>query len=431
MNYLFRFWLTCSYLILSPIGLVYSQTLHFIVFADTDDAKIGTANLKTYTYLTQNLAPAIAKQGRLTLSLSGFYGADCRLANLKSVLAPLKPGPDDVIFFYFAGHGWNNRQNEYTSLIFGNANTDRTTLETNSVNLLDLYRQFMTYKARMTVVIGEACNKERSDSPVLLTSTRPVDIMAPKPYDPQRFQQLFRTTRGGLLMGSSKRGQFSHTDPKGGWMGVAWQNAIQEELSDDRKAHIGSASWPVLIKRVVNETQSLSRQNGQPQEPMVINELVPCPTCMSQPPTIAVVSQSLKSQSPNTPCPPIYSYVNETALAGIREDLPLLKEMYEKIDSDNSEQYARRFSLFYQNQQAFYNKLGEMIFYKASQMPTHCRPAFEKSVGWVKESTEEINERYALVKKFSAKPLQLVAQARSELPSVIQRLEDILEQLDK
>lgn len=401
----------------------WGQTLHFLVFTDTDDPDIGGATLKTHTYLVNDLAPAIAKQAGLALNLSNHFGGHCRVNELDETISQLKAGPDDVIFFYFVGHGWNSRLNDYPSLIFGNANTDRTSLETASRNLLDIYQQLRARNARLTIAIGEACNKERSDEPPL-TSGRAVEIMKNTTYNPQRFQRLFRNYRGGFVMSSSKRGQFSHSDPKGGWMSVSWQNAVRQQMADGQT---GPATWDKLLKDVVQQTESLARANGDPQNPQIKNDLIDCPTCQKAPPT----PTGPPVAPPNGPCPPVNSYVNETALAGIREDLPLLQEMYENIDSKNANAYAAQFLHFYENQKPFYDNLGDVIFYKASQLPEHCRPEFERSSKWVQESTEEITDRYDSVQKYALKPLQLAAQARSELPSLIERLKEILKKLDK
>ncbi|RRB06270.1 caspase family protein, partial [Larkinella rosea] len=274
-------------LIYSLIGMLSyplrAQTLHFIVFADTDDPNIGSPNRKTYNYLTQDLAPVIAKQAGLALSVSGHIGANFRLANLNKILTALKPEADDVIFFYFAGHGFNNQLNEYPSLVF-NTGLD---IETNAMSLLNVYRKLQGLNARMTIVIGEASNKDhiartksgsQSDmfSPTGLAN--PLDKKTSILYDTQRIQKLFRATQGGLLVSSCKRGQFSYSNATGGWMNLAWRNAFQKVINDDKKKDGEPASWTTLINQVVNETKESAREAVTEQEPQFINELASMPT---------------------------------------------------------------------------------------------------------------------------------------------------------
>ncbi|ADB42427.1 caspase family protein [Spirosoma linguale] len=400
-------------------GPSYGQAkLHLLVFADTDDPDIGDANRKTYNYLTGRFGPNSAQYAGLTLVTAGYYGSRCTVSELDKYLNALTVGPDDVVMFYFIGHGWNNRQNEYPSLIFGKASASRATLEANSRNLLDVYERIMSKNPRLALIIGEACNKERSDDPPLTSNLEAIP-MKPPSEDPAKFRQLLRGYAGSLVLSSCRRNQFSYSDPKGGWLGLAWQNSVNTVLSDKQKK---MPDWQEFISSVVQITERTSAVNKQLQQPQYIL-------------TVRPAKSGANTNTSNTiaerPCQPINSYVNETALAGIREDMPLLIKMSDEIDSDNAVQYAQNFERFYMNQRSFYDELGKMLFYNAVDMPDKCRPAFQEETKWVKANTDEITRRYKMVVKQVKNPQQLVAQARSELPSLIQRLEDILHRLNK
>lgn len=421
------FWAYCKALFLCYFNVFSQSKLHFIVIADTHDPSIGQTNLKTFNSLTSSrgVAQAISKYAELQLNPFYLEGDKCNPKELDNLLASLKVGYDDVLFFYFIGHGWNNRQNNYPSFILGNASTDKATLETISRNQYDIFKALISKKARMTLVIGEACNKERSDAPPL-TTKREIDIMAPAVYSPAKIKALFRNWTGSLLMSSCQRNQVSFSDPKGGWMSIAWQAAFEKYWSDDFK---GSADWKAIFKEVQRLTETTAIKNQQKQNPQYEINITAYNSKSSSPttPTTTLVTVSQN----NTPCPSIESYVNETALAGIREDLPLLNEMYNDIDSDNAEEYAQAFGLFYKNQKNFYEKLGPMVFYDAIEIPQKCRANFEANTKWVFNSTNEINQRLAVINKYTTNPNKLVQQARSDLPSLIRRLQEILEKYDK
>jgi len=418
--------LTCLVFAILCLNSALGQTLHFIVFADTDDPTIGLPGLKTYNYLAKDLAPAIAQQTGLTLAFIGYTGQQCRASELDAVLNKLNPNSSDIIFFYFTGHGWNNRQNEYPSLILGNANTDRATLENSSRNLLDIYQRLRAKNARLTIAIGEACNKERSDSPAAPSSNRQPDYMKTTAYRPERFNRLFREYQGGVVMASSQRGQLSNCDPKGGLMSIAWQNTLHKLLSDNPQ-NSSPLTWDLVLQDVEKQTEAAAEKINQQQNPFFKTDLRL--VALSAKP--APIQPSGPTIATSAPCAPVDAYVNETALSGIREDLPLLRAMNEQVDTDNAEAYARAFLKFYSNQKKFYDNLGQMIFYESTAVPERCRPDFQRNTNWVRENTEEINERYQVIQKFAQKPMQLAAQARSELPALITRLEEILEQLDK
>ena len=407
----------------------HSQTLHFIVFADTDDPSIGGNDMKTYSSLTGNggLAQTIAQYSGLTLNMANFYGARCQAAELDKSLAELNPGKDDVVFFYFVGHGFNSRQNAYPSLIFGKATADIATIDASARNLRELYARIRAKKPRLTIVIGDACNKERTDPPAAITSSRPIDVMPPTNLNPDRLKSLFRNWQGGVLMSSSQRNQFSHSDSKGGWMSVSFQNALLDECSVNRK---GVLTWNTLLTDVVKRTVAIAQQNRKQQTPQYIQELTPF--SVAQPAPTAVVGRSFTSTRPaDAPCPPLDQFVNEVALAGIREDMPLLRDMNNSITTDNAEAYAESFTRFYTNQKPFYERLNRILFNRIGDLPPRCQQQFDNDTRWVKNSTEEVNERYQVIQKYARRPTQLVQQARSDLPSIIRRLEEILERLDK
>lgn len=421
MRILLGYTLLCS-------QLCFGQSkLHFIVFADTHDRSLGQTNLKTFHDLSSSIGfvNTIATYAGLQPNLLLYEGEKCNPKEIDQLLTTLVVGKDDVIFFYFIGHGWNNRQNNYPSFIFGNAYTDRATLETISRNQYDIYRRLISKQARLTIVIGEACNKERSDSPPVI-SKREIEIMSPQPYDPLKIKALFRNWSGGFLLSSCQRNQFSYSDLKGGWMSVAWQNTFTELCNDTYKRKV---DWQLFLTSVQSKTQKTAEKNEQKQMPQF--ELSILPFNGSTPVSNIIPKSNTPVSITNAPCPSIDSYVNETALAGIREDLPLLHEMYDEIDSDNAKEYAGAFGLFFQNQRNFYNKLGSMVFYEATGIPDKCRPTFDKNTKWVFDSTNEIYQRISVINKYTSNPNKLVQQARSDLPSIISRLEEILEKFDK
>lgn len=226
-------------------------------------------------------------------------------------------------------------------------------------------------------------------------------------------------------MSSSQRNELSHSDPKGGWMSVSFQNALLDWCSVNRK---GSLSWPLVLDDIVKRTETIARQNRETQTPQYeqdITVFVP----LGQP---VIASRSFTGNRPaDALCPSLDKFVNEIALAGIREDMPLLRDMNNYITTENADEYAQSFSRFYMNQKPFYESLNRVLFNRISDLSPRCQQQFDNDTKWVKASTDEINERYQIIQKYAQRPTQLVQQARSDLPSIIRRLEEILEKLDK
>lgn len=399
------------------------QTLHLLVFADTDDPEIGGSNMKIFSALTgpNGMASTIAKQAGLTLYPTNFYGANCRVDQLVRTLDALKTGPDDVVLFYFVGHGFNNRQNEYPSLIFGNANAEPATIDASSRNLREIYARIRAKKPRLTIVIGDACNKERTDPPAPVTSARAIGVMPPQVLSSARFKSLFRTWQGGILMSSSQRNQYAHSDPKGGWMSVSLLNALNDWCA---VSHRDVVNWKGLLDETTARTVAIARQNSQDQVPQYLIELTPyAGTTPVVPPVNNLMAGAI--------CPTPDQFVNEIALSGVRDDMPLLQDMRHSITSANATAYAEAFTEFYQNQKPFYQSLATVLFNPVDDLPDACRKQFRQDTEWLKPSIQEINDRYDIIFKYADKPAQLVMHARTQLPSILVRLQAILEKLDK
>ncbi|MBD2704490.1 caspase family protein [Spirosoma sp. BT702] len=404
------------------------QTLHFIVFADTDDPSIGGNNLKTYSSLTGNngLAQNIAQYSGLKPEIIGRYATDCRADELDKVLSSLNVGKDDVVFFYFAGHGFNSRQNDFPSLIVGKANADPATITASARSLSELYARIQAKNPRMTIAIADACNTYLTDPPIAVSSGRAIDIMPSTSLAPERIKALFRNWQGGILMSSSRPKQSSHSDSKGGWMSISLENAFNDWCSLNWKNPL-PLSWKTLLDDVKKRTETMAQQNKRQQNPQFVLNLTPF-----VPSNVATTSAS-RSIAPKAegPCPALDKFVNERALAGIREDMPLLRDMNEHITTDNAEEYAQSFSKFYTNQKSFYDSLNKVLFNRIGNLSPRCQQQFDTDTKWVQNSANEVNERYQVIQKYSERPRQLVQQARSDLPSIIRRLEEILEKLDK
>ena len=57
-------------------------------------------------------------------------------SRLNAVISSLSTSPDDVILFYYTGHGFNNGSNDYPTLTLGR---DGEELEVRKKDLLDVY----------------------------------------------------------------------------------------------------------------------------------------------------------------------------------------------------------------------------------------------------------------------------------------------------
>ena len=103
-----------------------AQKIHVVVFCDTNDESIGK-NKESERKLTMNEMQTIARYLESYGYDSEFtecYGVDCNKRNLMQVVNGLMIEPNDVVFFYYGGHGShaeNNERDPFPQMVFQSA----------------------------------------------------------------------------------------------------------------------------------------------------------------------------------------------------------------------------------------------------------------------------------------------------------------------
>lgn len=142
-----------------------AQTIHWIIFADTQDPNNGSEvrnSISAYTsQFIDRMNDAIIAKGYLprqkTYSGSSFTEAKC-----KEVIRNLSCGKDDIIVFYYLGHGGRaqmgkeeaasyNHRYPWPDLAFNKANTNESI---NGLTLNAIHNSLKQKGARLTVTIG-------------------------------------------------------------------------------------------------------------------------------------------------------------------------------------------------------------------------------------------------------------------------------------
>ncbi len=243
-----------------PLG-VQAQTIHAIVFAATEDATIGRGTQQSFDMINKEVEQ-IASQTDMETILYYRTGQQFSVASLEKVYDRLK-GYDlseDVVLFYFLGHGYKSRS-KYPTLLFTNTRGDLTEeeLEEVSVELNDISKKLTKYKARLTLVVGEACNDdfEHTDGQGNDVTT----MNRPAVMDKAKYKKLFLYASGALLMSSSKSGQPSYISATKG--GAFTQGFLKALGNQTRKGgeDITNISWSQVIREARQNTQLIAREN--------------------------------------------------------------------------------------------------------------------------------------------------------------------------
>lgn len=257
-----------------------AQTIHWIIFADTQDPNNGSeVRNSVNVYTTQfidRMNDAIITKGYLprqrTYSGSNFTEAKC-----KDVIRSLSCGKDDIVVFYYLGHGGRaqmvkedrtsyNQKYPWPDLAFEKANTNESI---SGLTLNAIHSSLKQKGARLTVTIGMCCNAHSSQYKKHGTTTqsRRYKIVSKK-FAKKVGQQLFLRSKGDVLVTSAQPGQISYGGSYNGQDVDCFTAALCETVDGYANNDVGEkATWNSFLGEVSARCTALAKEQGESQTP--------------------------------------------------------------------------------------------------------------------------------------------------------------------
>jgi Uncharacterized protein conserved in bacteria len=239
-----------------------SPTIHVILFADTDDAMAKSVGLATKEYFEDNFVPMLQRTTQMNVQTYIKHGQPAfTLHELEQTIEQLNTSQDDVIFFYFVGHGYNQSNDQFPTMTLG---TNGESLYSRSMDLRTVFNKLKAKNHRLLLVVAEACNREYGTAHFGkeqdLTSNFSVSEFSQK-----RIQKLFSQERGNYLVCSSKKGQDSYfITSRVGYFATAFIDAFSEEARVGNRLPL---SWKTIWNKTARKTKEIARRNSEVQEP--------------------------------------------------------------------------------------------------------------------------------------------------------------------
>ena len=227
----------CMMLLLLAVMSVHvqGQQLHTIIFADTNDRSIGKSVLQDY-YSISVEASTIASAIGMQLKSYYFKGDQCSNANLRKVLNQLRTESDDVILFYYTGHGTRSQADvsEFPQMCLGsNRDNDFYPLE-------KVLQQLNEQPARLKIVIGDCCNNVVNGVTPKDYQTRSATVLTKGPVDV--YNNLFANNRGFMIASGSTKGETSVGWSSGGAFTISLLGVLKHYATNGL-----SATWDYVM----------------------------------------------------------------------------------------------------------------------------------------------------------------------------------------
>ena len=264
----FAFFILCSSLVIGQ-NTQERTTLHYITFATTNDGTIGSGNNRSLELL-DSLMSQIEYLVVDSIAHYEFFNDDFEAANIDILTDSLRNEKaiktNDVIFFYFLGHGENNGNDIFPDLAFqGNSKT--TDEETPTQNLEDIGFKLKDLGARLTLVFAEACNNFPNDSPTIENKNGNSIVSDDTNENPnkKRLSDLFLYSKGYVIMSSSDLNQFSfvHKADGGIFTQIFCKNMFKYISKSNR-----NINWHDVLENTKMDVGDFSKKINLPHKPI-------------------------------------------------------------------------------------------------------------------------------------------------------------------
>lgn len=240
--------LVCALCIQTTIN---AQTVHFFTMFDTNDAKIGKG-MSAERQLIQNEMQTIAgylEEFGYDSELSDYYGSSCGRSSLMKAINELQVGGDDVVVFYYGGHGaraYNNESDRFPQMCLGEAS------ESNWVPSSLIKNIIKKKNPRLTIVLTGCCNKEDNGVTIKSIVAQSQGYTSEANVDKEAFKRLFLETTGVVQLTSSQAGEYSYCGDDGSLFCLA----LLDVLDAVGKGQC-TADWNSLCQNVKSLVSSL------------------------------------------------------------------------------------------------------------------------------------------------------------------------------
>lgn len=277
-----------------------AQTIHWLTFIDTEDANVGNLDKTGRNVLYNrfvNVVNAALHDAGYKSETHDIYDSALSPEKCKSEVLNLKCNNNDIIVFYYIGHGTHAaaENNSYPQMLLGCDFNE----EHKFIPLKWVHDELKSKGARLTVTIGMCCNVVQTASakrtPTFAVNYGNVELTK---TEREAIQKMFLGYKGDFILSSASVGQSSlgGETPLGA---MDLFTAVLVTMFEDM-AYDGELGWNELFSEVKNIVHEST--NGK-QTPFWDSNLqsasIPNPRAIQQPGSKTPIGNN-SNPSPNS-----------------------------------------------------------------------------------------------------------------------------------
>ncbi len=235
-----------------------ARDFHAILVADSYSEDISRAT-KTDLQMIEREIQTIVEIGKYNLKVRLFNKAKSIAHDVLKTIKSLKAQKDDILLFYFSGHGYRTSLNEgspWPNLDFP--------LENCGLDFKEIIEEIRKKRAGLSIIFADCCNWKISQRapPVIKGQLPELTISTSKK---KNYNTLFFKTKGIIAVVSASAGQPSYCTVKGSFYTRSFLRSLKKVVEGER----GEVSWSAVFKGARREMEDLLRPHKLKQVPVV------------------------------------------------------------------------------------------------------------------------------------------------------------------
>jgi len=247
--------------------------IFLMVVTNTNDEHIGVACKRDKERVSATFGK-LSKVLGIKMDTVMIWGSTYNKANVDKAIDDLKPGPNDIVVFYYSGHGFrkpkDSRRYPYMDL---RVKIDKTYME-NSLSVEDVYNRLSRKKARLTLVLSDCCN-------TAIQVLRPEGVAPPLKkgfgldWNLENVRSLFLDPKPvSILATAADVDQRAGCNPE---FGAFFSYYIMQSLEEQMSYFSKKASWESMLENAKKQTinKALNTYCDRPFTPENICDQVP------------------------------------------------------------------------------------------------------------------------------------------------------------
>lgn len=251
-------------------------TIHAIVFCNTNDEKIGLSCLNDQQRFTFELGVIETAIG-CEEDWQVFIGNECNKPNLEKAISDINCSPNDVIFFYYSGHGVHAQADPTDGWLPQMCLNYQSYDQDKFVPVTYVRDRLQSKGARLNIILTDCCNNEANWVSVKGILAQQTNAVNTNTIDIANLKRLFFESRGSVIATSSKRGQISYGPEDGGCFSTAfWDEMYKIEQGS------GIADWETIMKKTTERTLQYTNNKQEPVYKIDVNTIANNSNCINE-----------------------------------------------------------------------------------------------------------------------------------------------------